>query len=262
MGFTYMPTTSRKYIDEDLVTHPELVSIAEDYIGQYTGHYGPLVEIRKHYSTTAHLNTRMIRTVLNCMRHDDETPFLPDPADWEADAEPQRTVRVPTAKPKREITPEPEPGPSPEALAKIRKRRAGPGRGVLKSRRVTPAKVKAPIALGIAGAMLHAVRDANVHWFDDHDPVLRVHGLCGCQLDDPVLLRLSDPVPDRWLNPIRKAPGEVNNWRQWVQENATPTTGVVDLFPFCGHCFELTQHPERIPTPEQRRSHKKKVTTP
>lgn len=262
MGFTYMPTTSRKYIDEDLVTHPELVSIAEDYIGQYTGHYGPLVEIRKHYSTTAHLSTRMVRTVLNCMRHDDELPFLPDPADWEPDGQPQRTVRVPTAAPKREITPEPEPGPSSEALAKIRKRRPGPGRGVLHPRRVTEAKVKAPIALGIAGAMLHAVHDAKVYWFDDRPPVLWVHGLCGSQLTDPVLLRLSDPVPDRWLNPGRNAPWEVNEWRRWVKENPQPNTPVADLFPFCKRCFELTQHPEKIPDPDKRRSHKKKVTTP
>lgn len=87
----------RKYTDTDVRKDPTLAPIALRYLSEYNGDFEPLVSARALMMAGGRLRNVMIRTVLNCMRHDPSVVNLPVPVWKTFDASRPRRDPVPPA---------------------------------------------------------------------------------------------------------------------------------------------------------------------
>lgn len=80
---------TRRWQDSDVRSRPELRSIVEDYLSQYSGDFPYLVEARRA-SMHNQLRVPVIRGVLNCMMGDSKVVDMPEPIDSTFSAQPRR----------------------------------------------------------------------------------------------------------------------------------------------------------------------------
>jgi hypothetical protein len=69
-----------RYTERDVRENEELRELAESYVRNYGGEFDPLLRAFNMLSMDGALTTAMTRTVLNCMRHDENVAsILPEP---------------------------------------------------------------------------------------------------------------------------------------------------------------------------------------
>jgi hypothetical protein len=76
-----------KYTDRDVRENPDFENIAIEYLMNYEGEFAFLIDCKMRIASGMGLSIGMVRGILNCMRVDPRAPELPDPQNWDGDAD-------------------------------------------------------------------------------------------------------------------------------------------------------------------------------
>jgi hypothetical protein len=117
----------RAYTDRDVRDNPGYREAVEDYLSDYTGEFGFLIDMKMRAANGVDLTTGMVRGVLNCMRHDPRVKHLPTPTEEDfEDVDNVVPMRGKEERAARERHPAGRRRPSSEAERRVRERQETP----------------------------------------------------------------------------------------------------------------------------------------